>query len=76
MTARYTLAQQLADRITEELDEQGETQTELAYLSGYSPKHISQMLTGKATGTLEAWDQLAFALGMEWDLRTVSVDGR
>lgn len=64
--SRHTLAQQLADAIATALDEQRTTQAELAYLSGYSEKHISQMLTGKAMGTLEAWDALAFALNLEW----------
>ena len=63
---RYALAQQLADQVDDEMVRQGMTQAELARLAGFSQKHVSQMLTGKATGTVEAWDRLAEALGTDW----------
>lgn len=43
----------------------GETkvrQRDLALALGLSEKHISQMLTGRAQGTLETWDRLFGAL--------------
>ncbi|MEJ7763869.1 MAG: helix-turn-helix transcriptional regulator [Acidimicrobiales bacterium] len=66
MSTRYLLAQQLADQVEDALATQGVSQAELAYLSGYSQKHISQCLTGKASGTLRFWDDVAFALGLVW----------
>lgn len=35
---------------------------------GISEKHLSQMLTGRADGSLRLWVALADLLGMEWQL--------
>ena len=39
------------------------TGVELAQASGISPKHISQVMNGAATGTIELWDFLLSLVG-------------
>jgi transcriptional regulator with XRE-family HTH domain len=36
----------------------GVPQVALAHRSGLTEKHVSQMLSGKAAGTMESWDRL------------------
>jgi transcriptional regulator with XRE-family HTH domain len=42
---------------------QGRSQADLAQTVGISQKHLSQMMNGKAQGTLEMWQQLLEAVG-------------
>lgn len=39
------------------------TGVELAQAAGISPKHVSQVLNGAATGTVELWDFLLSLVG-------------
>lgn len=43
-----------------------DVQVDLARLAGFSQKHVCHMLTGRAVGSVDAWDRLADALGLEW----------
>lgn len=55
------------------------TQHALADMAGMSVKHVNQMLTGRVCGSLDAWDTLFAALGMQLALHvtaTDTVDGR
>ncbi len=40
-------------------------QSELAVATGMSEKHVSQMMTGRAMGTLTAWQALLDAAGVK-----------
>lgn len=46
------------------LQENGWSQADLAELVGLTEKHLSQLLTGKAGGTLGTWDALLTAVGV------------
>ena len=55
--------------IRDELKRREWSQAMLAHKIGVTEKHMSQMLTGKADGSLEHWVHMAAVLGMEWHLR-------
>lgn len=60
------LGPQFAAIIEKQLKVKGWTQADLAREMGVTPKHINQMLTGKATGSPGMLDFVAFTLGFEW----------
>jgi len=60
------LGDQFATVIKARLDELGWSQADLAREMGVTPKHINQMLNGKATGSPGMLDFVAFTLGFEW----------
>jgi transcriptional regulator with XRE-family HTH domain len=62
------LGPQFADIITKQLEAKGWSQADLAREMGVTPKHINQMLTGKATGSPGMLDFAAFTLGFEWSV--------
>lgn len=55
----------LAQAVTDALAESEVTQAELAAMLGMTPKHISQMLTGTAAGSLAVWNLMLFTLGID-----------
>lgn len=61
-----TLRAQVAAALDLERERRGWTQERLALEAGFTPKHVSQMLTGRAAGSFVAWQTLADALGMEF----------
>lgn len=48
----------LAELVYEGLERNGWSQAQLAREAVISEKHVSEMLTGKAGGTVETWDRL------------------
>lgn len=50
------------------LKDVGLTQVQVARDLGISEKHLSQMLTGKADGSLRLWVEMVGLLGMTWQL--------
>jgi hypothetical protein len=52
----------------------GRAQVLLARDAGLSEKHVSQMLTGKAMGTLDAWQGLLNAAGIVLTTSVTSPD--
>ena len=65
------LGPQFAAVIIERLEELGWTQADLAREMGVTPKHINQMLNGKATGSPGMLDFVAHTLGFEWQVTAV-----
>lgn len=65
------LGEQFAVVIKARLDELGMSQADLAREMGVTPKHINQMLTGKATGSPGMLDFVAYTLGFEWQVTAV-----
>lgn len=65
-----TLHSILAKAVKKSLVETEMTQKSLAAKVGISEKHLSLMLNGKATGSLEVWDSLLNASGVQigWKL--------
>ena len=49
------------------------TQAEFARKVGMSEKHVSKVLTGKASAPIATLDYWAFALGMRWSVRLVKL---
>lgn len=68
------LANLMREVIRDEMYRQGLTQIGLAKKVGFSQKHINQILTGKATGSIQMWNDIADALGVNWRLSVVSDD--
>lgn len=69
----------LRTAILDTLHDRDMTQHALADMACMSEKHVCQMLTGKARGSLEAWDTLFAALGLQLELQVIAtgtVDGR
>ena len=62
------LGLQFANVINDRLVELGWSQADLAREMGVTPKHINQMLTGKATGSPGMLDYAAFVLDFEWSI--------
>lgn len=62
------LGSQFAKVIAAKLIERGMSQADLAREMGVTPKHINQMLTGKATGSPGMLDYAAHTLGFEWSV--------
>lgn len=54
----------LLDAISYALVRSGLTQTQLARAAGLTEKHVSQMMTGRAVGSLAAWQSLMDAAGV------------
>ena len=48
----------LADQVRAGLADRGWTQGHLAERADLSEKHLSQMMTGRSSGTVAAWDRL------------------
>jgi transcriptional regulator with XRE-family HTH domain len=57
-------------RIKAELRADGCTQKDLARYLGLSEKHVSQMLTGRVTGTLPLIEAMASAVGLSLGITT------
>jgi len=55
----------LAEAVTVQLSKQGISQESFAATVGVTPKHLSQLLTGKAGGSLAIWNLMLFTLGIE-----------
>lgn len=66
----------LADAINLRRREVGLSQRQLCDLAGISEKHLSQMFTGHADGSLDMWDRLARVMGCQWVLTTALVSER
>jgi DNA-binding XRE family transcriptional regulator len=60
------LAQLLRDSVKSVLHDRGITQVSLAKMAGVSQKHLSQMFTGNAVGSLELWSKIASVLDRRW----------
>jgi len=58
----------MADQLAAALEVDGITQAEFARRTGVSPKHINQVLSGKATARHAQLDYWAFVLGREWHI--------
>lgn len=71
---RTRLGEQFAALIKTRLDDLGMTQADLAREMGVTPKHINQMLSGKATGSPGMLDYAAHVLGFRWHV-TALVEG-
>lgn len=54
----------LLDAISYAVAQSGRTQKQLAAMVGLSEKHVSQMMTGRVTGSLAAWQALMDAAGV------------
>ena len=54
----------LKTAIRAELEASGATQSDLAAYTGLSEKHVSQVLTGKVTGSWPALEKMAAAVGL------------
>jgi transcriptional regulator with XRE-family HTH domain len=54
----------LKTAIRAELKADGCTQADLAWYLGITPKHVSQVLTGKVTGRFEMVERMAAAVGL------------
>jgi transcriptional regulator with XRE-family HTH domain len=54
----------LRNKVRTRLRAQGATQAGLAWHLGITPKHMSQLLTGKVDGTPEMLDRLARSVGL------------
>lgn len=67
------LGPQFAAIIEKQPEVKGWSQADLAREMGVTPKHVNQMLTGKATGSPGMLDFAAFTLGFEWQV--TAVDG-
>jgi transcriptional regulator with XRE-family HTH domain len=62
---------EMARLLGEHLVSIGMSQAEFARRVGVSPKHLNQVLTGKATARMGALDYWAFVLGMQWTIGLV-----
>lgn len=70
MTAVRTI-DKMAQLLREHMDANDISQAHLARLIGRTPKHVNQVLNGKAgTGELDYW---AFVLGWEFDVNLFEV---
>lgn len=58
--------------ILAELQNRGISRAELAGRAGVDPKHLSQLINGRAAMSLDVADQLLRALGREWTIGTVA----
>lgn len=56
----------MAQAIEAELAERGMTQAAFCRLIGVTPKHLNQVLRGKANARLGQFDRWAAALGLKW----------
>lgn len=55
----------LAQAVVDGLAASGLTQDGFASMLGMSPKHVSQMLTGTAPGSLAVWNLMLFTLSID-----------
>lgn len=58
----------LLDALSLGLAASGLTQKALAEGAGLTEKHVSQMMTGKVDGRLQAWEALADAAGLRIEI--------
>ena len=65
---RPPLQRQMAQQISAALAERAESQHVLAIRAGITEKHLSQIMRGHATGSLDVWQQLGTALGRTWEV--------
>jgi ribosome-binding protein aMBF1 (putative translation factor) len=65
------LAQLLRDRVKAEMHDRGVTQVQLSKMAGVSQKHLSQMFTGNAVGSLELWSKIASVMNRRWAVSLV-----
>lgn len=61
----------MARQLRERLEAIDMSQAEFGRKAGVSEKHVSQVLSGKATAPLATLDYWAFVLGMRWSVRLV-----
>lgn len=68
-----TTAERMAEAIGAALVEDGISQAEFSRRVGVSPKHLNQVLSGKATARIQALDYWAYVLGRQFavDLLTM-----
>jgi transcriptional regulator with XRE-family HTH domain len=65
-----------ADLVRGGLSRKHFSQQDLARTVGVSEKHLSEMLSGKAAGSMELWQRLLDALdGAQWRLSSVNPQG-
>lgn len=65
----YELTPRVMGRIIgEALQADGLTQAEFAGMVGCSPKHLNQVITGKAFAQAATLDYWAFVLGRRWSV--------
>lgn len=71
------LSDQTATAIAARLVELGWSQADLARELGLTQKHVSQIMTGKATGSPRLLDLIAWGLGCRWrvELLAAPIDG-
>lgn len=67
------LAQLLRDAVKAEMRERGISQVQLSKMAGVSQKHLSQMFTGNAFGSLELWSKIALVMDRRWAVSLGSV---
>lgn len=65
------LAQLLRDSVKSVMHDRGITQVKLSELAGVSQKHLSQMFTGNAVGSLELWSKIASVMERRWAVSLV-----
>lgn len=65
------LAQLLRDSVKSVMHDQGVTQVKLSEMAGVSQKHLSQMFTGNAVGSLELWSKIASVMDRRWAVSLV-----
>lgn len=63
--------QVLRDQIREKLKEAGVRQIDAARILGYTPKHISWVMTGRTTMTIEWASKLLDLCGYQLEIRIV-----
>lgn len=62
------LAQLLRDALKEEIRLRGITQVKLADMAEVSQKHLSQILTANAVGSMELWSKMAEVIDRRWSV--------
>ena len=66
LLAGEDLAQLLRDSVKAVMHDRGITQVKLSQMAGVSQKHLSQMFTGNAVGSLELWSKIAHVMDRRW----------
>lgn len=72
----FSTQQFMGQLIADALAERDIAQAEFARRTGVSPKHLNQVVTGKATAAPGMLDYWAFLLGYEWKVQLVPREGR
>lgn len=68
------LAELLRDTVKAEMRSLGITQVRLSEMAGVSQKHLSQMFTGNAVGSLELWSKIALVMKRKWAVSLAETD--